>query len=292
MTTNKDGVQTEALVPELDIDTPPTGTIGERSHQASAAATDILHGFLAWRLWWKLGLQDIRIRYKRTYLGPLWITASMAATFISMGLLFSTVFKSDIRQYLPYLAFGMVAWNFLASVASDGPQIFIESQHIINSLKMPFSVHVLRCVVRNAIIFGHNLIAALAALWILGGSLTPACALVLISLPILCLCAYALGLILAIMGARFRDIGPMIGMLIQLAFFLTPILWRSEDIPEQHRWWVLINPAFHLIELIRAPLLGKEIWASLPAATLTTLALLGIAFALLSVFRRRISYWL
>jgi ABC-type polysaccharide/polyol phosphate export permease len=266
---------------------------GESRRQVGAAATDILRGFLAWRLWWGLGFQDIRIRYKRTYLGPLWITASMAATFISMGLLFSTVFKSDIRQYLPYLAFGMVTWNFLASVASDGPQIFVESQHIINSLKMPFTVHVLRCVVRNAIIFAHNLVAALAALWILGGSLGPSSVLVLVGLPLLCLTSFALGLILAIMGARFRDLGPMIGMVIQLAFFLTPILWRTEDIPAPHRWWVLLNPAYHLIEIVRAPVLGGEaFWQSLLAAMLTDILLLGIAFVLLSVFRRRISYWL
>lgn len=261
--------------------------------QARIAAADILRGLFAWRLWWRLGLQDIRIRYKRTYLGPLWITASMATTFISMGILFSTVLKSEIQQYLPYLAFGMVTWNFLASAASDGPQIFVESQHIINSLKMPFTVHVLRYIVRNVIIFGHNLIAALATLWVLGGSLGNTWELVLIGVPILYLTAFALGLILAILGARFRDLGPIIGMVIQLTFFLTPILWRLEDIPEPYRWWVTMNPAYHLIELVRGPLLGAEtFWPSLFAATLTALALLSIAFALLSVFRRRISYWL
>lgn len=261
--------------------------------QARIAGSDILRGFLAWRLWWGLGFQDIRIRYKRTYLGPLWITASMAATFVAMGILFSAVLKSEIRLYLPYLAFGMVTWNFLASTASDGPQIFVESQHIINSLKMPFSVHVLRYLVRNIIIFGHNLVAALATLWVLGGSLGHSWPLAFLGLPVLFLAAFSLGLILAIMGARFRDLGPMIGMVIQLAFFLTPILWRLEDIPASHRWLVSINPAYHLVELIRAPLMGgSTFWPSLLAATLTALLLLGAAFALLSIFRRRISYWL
>jgi lipopolysaccharide transport system permease protein len=272
---------------------PLAGIGGYRRHQVGVAMTDLLHGVLAWRLWWGLGLQDIRIRYKRTYLGPLWITASMAATFVSMGVLFSTVLKSDIQQYLPYLAFGMVTWNFLSSTASDGPQIFVESQHIINSLKMPFTVHVLRYVVRNAIIFGHNLLAALATLWVLGGSLGNTWELVLIGLPVLYLTAFALGLIFAIMGARFRDLGPMIGMVIQLTFFLTPILWRLEDIPEHRRWCVTLNPAYHLIELVRAPLMGNgAFWPSLFASTLTALMLLGIAFVLLSIFRRRISYWL
>ncbi len=279
---------------------PPTDTLTSSTTpprvlgpQARIAGSDMLCGLLAWRLWWGLGFQDIRIRYKRTYLGPLWITASMAATFVAMGILFSTVLKSEIRLYLPYLAFGMVTWNFLASAASDGPQIFVESQHIINSLKMPFSVHVLRYLVRNIIIFGHNLVAALATLWILGGSIGHTWPLALLGLPILFLTAFALGLILAIMGARFRDLGPMIGMVIQLAFFLTPILWRLEDIPEPYHWWVSVNPAYHLIELIRAPLMGSNaFWPSLLAATLTAFLLLGVAFALLSIFRRRISYWL
>jgi ABC-type polysaccharide/polyol phosphate export permease len=95
------------------------------------------------------------------------------------------------------------------------------------------------------------------------------------------------------MGARFRDLSPMIGMVIQLAFFLTPILWRLEDIPEQNRWLVAANPAYHLVEIARAPILGSEsFWPSLLASTVTAALLLCIAFVLLSVFRRRISYWL
>jgi lipopolysaccharide transport system permease protein len=276
------------------LSSPPALAPSENGRQqALAAASDVLHGFLAWRLWWGLGWQDIRIRYKRTYLGPLWITASMAATFVAMGLLFSTVLKSDVEHYLPYLAFGMVTWNFLGNVASDGPQIFVESHHIINTLKMPFAVHVLRCVVRNGIIFAHNLVAAVATLWLLGGSLPSSSLLLVAGLPVLCLMAFSLGMILAIMGARFRDLGPMIGMVIQLAFFLTPILWRLEDIPEHKRWWVMANPAYHLVEIVRAPIVGGgAFWESLLAASLTAAVSLAIAFILLSLFRRRISYWL
>lgn len=130
--------------------------LSTQRRSAGLARDDFLRGLAAWRLWLGLGARDIRIRYKRTVLGPWWITVSMAATFICLGMLFSAVMKNDIRIYLPYLALGMVVWNFIGAVAIDGPQIFVQSQHIITSLRMPLVVHVLRAVVRNLVTFLHK----------------------------------------------------------------------------------------------------------------------------------------
>lgn len=265
----------------------------QRRQTLGAARRDFVQGLLAWRMWFRLGLQDIRIRYKRTYLGPLWITASMAGTFIAMGMLFSAVLKNDVRFYLPYLAAGMVVWSFLSAVVGEAPSAFTSAQHIINALRLPFPVHVLRCVLRNGIVFLHNFAAAWAAYFVLGGKPDPAQLFLLLSLPLLFFLAYFIGLILAIVGSRFRDLGPAQSVVMQLLFFMTPIMWRPQDIPDGSKWWVAANPAHHLLEIIRAPMMGAWPEALSVGVSLGFTAVMGLAaFLLFLAFRHRISYWL
>ena len=266
------------------MDAPTSGQLAHR---------DFVQGIAVWRVWWGLGLHDIRIRYKRTILGPWWITASQAVTFICMGMLFSAVLKNDIHDYLPYLGMGMVIWGFIAAVAGDGPQIFVNSRNLITRLHVPQMVHVLRVVMRQFLILCHSLAAVLVISFALGGTLTWSVLFLLVGLPLLFITVTAGALMLAIVGARFRDLGPIIGMAVQFGFFMTPILWRVEDIADGRKWWVSINPAYHLLEMVRQPLLGHNpawmsLWVALAAAAGSSL----LAYGLFRRCRHRIAYWI
>lgn len=257
------------------------------------ARSDYVRGLLAWRIWLRLGLGDIRIRYKRTVLGPLWITLSMTTTFVAVGMLFSAVYKNDVHQFLPYLAAGMVTWAMIGSIASEGPAIFVNAHHVISSLRMPLVIHVLRCVVRNGMIFFYNSVAALASYFVLGGEWHSSQFLLLLSLPLFFATLFSAGLILAIVGARYRDLAPILTVGLQLLFFMTPIMWHLEDLPNARKWWVTINPLYHLIEIVRAPMLGEVPSAmSVTVSMLFCLLLTLAGFGLFSLCRRRISYWL
>ncbi len=260
---------------------------------ARFAAMEFLQGILAWRLWLELGLRDIRIRYKRTCLGPLWITVSMVGTFTVMGMLFSAVYKNDITLFLPYLAAGMVIWTFMGAVANEGSEMFVSAHHVIHSLRIPLVVHVLRAVVRHGFIFLHNFAAAMAAHLILGGSLGGDSLWLVLSLPLLFVLLSSGGLILAIIGARFRDLGPAIGMVVQLLFFMTPIMWSPADLPLGRKWWIFANPFYHLIEIIRSPMLGHAPTVLSWGVSVAITAVVALAaFCLFCLFRRRITYWL
>ena len=260
---------------------------------ADLAHRDFLKGIWSWKIWLGLGVQDIRIRYKRTILGPWWITASQVATFTCMGMLFSAVLKNDVHTYLPYLAAGMTIWSFLSAVTGDGPQIFIQYHRLITRLSVPQSVHVLRAVTRNFLIFAHNLGAVLVLSLALGGKITLSILFLLVGLPVLFAVAFAAALILAIIGARFRDLGPIIGMAMQFGFFMTPILWRVDDIADGRKWWVMINPAYHLLEMVRQPLLGNPPPALSCAVSMSmALILVLAAYGLFRRYRHRITYWL
>jgi len=259
-----------------------------------AAGRDLIGAMRGWRVWVGLGMQDIQIRYRRTVLGPLWITVSQAATFICLGMLFSAVLKTDVHRYLPYLALGLVTWGFLLGTTVEGPRVFQEAHHVINALRMPLTSHVLRTLVRHLLIYAHTLVAAVAAYAVLGGDLDPLALLQLpLSLLLLLAVLFPLTLALAVLGARFRDLGPVIEVLGQMLFFMTPIMWRPEDLPLASKWWIEINPVHHLLTLVRAPIYGEM----LPRDSLLMAAGLAVglnlaAVGLFAACRRRIPYWL
>lgn len=261
-------------------------------HSQQLARDDIVHGLSDWRIWWTLGCQDIQQRYRRTMLGPFWVTASMLVMIGSMGLVFSKVLQADIDSYLPYLAAGLVTWGLISQICTEAPAAFITAQHIITSLNLPLTVHVMRVLVRQALIFVHNLAAfALVALWFgtdAGASallVAPGVALVLAN-------SVWMGLILATLGARYRDLQPIVATVLQFFFFITPIVWRPADVGS-HVYLVLANPVYHLVEVVRSPMLGQ------PAPLLSYAACVGLFFAGSAAaymfflrFRRRVTYWL
>jgi lipopolysaccharide transport system permease protein len=257
------------------------------------ARKDFFGGPRNWRVWLALGLHDIKMRYKRTILGPVWISLSMMMTFVAIGLLYSALLKSDIRSFMPYLGAGMVLWGLASTAVGEASQVFLNSRHIITSLQLPLTIHVIRCVLRNSIVFSHNVVMFIVVSAVLGTTLSLNSLFLLISFPLFLLGLYLTCLIIAILGARFRDIGPAVGMLTQLFFFLTPIIWSPEHIPEGRKYWVTYNPIYHMIEIVRAPLLGEMPAAqSIIVSLLFVLVLTAVSYVLFINLRRRIAYWL
>ncbi len=272
---------------------PQLTTLELTNTAAQNANRDFIGGLMAWRVWLMLGFYDIRIRYKRTFLGPLWITIGTGVTFTLMAMVFSAVLKTDINQFLPYLGAGMIIWAFVSGVVNEAPQAFVQASHLIGSLRLPLTIHVLRCVCRNTLIFFHNIIVFVLICGQVGYWPTASTALILLTLPLFIIALYSGALILAILGARFRDIAQIVAVCLQLLFFLTPILWRVEDMPLGRKYWVTGSPLYHLIEIVRAPLLGKvpSIESLIVCGFFTLILLLG-ALLFFRAYRRKIVYWL
>jgi ABC-2 type transport system permease protein/lipopolysaccharide transport system permease protein len=253
---------------------------------------DLYEGLRAWPMWSSLGWHDIRQRYRRSVLGPLWITLSMGVLVGTLGTIYSRVFHADIASYLPYLCAGFVIWGFISSSATESCTIFMESAALIKQTKVPFSIHVLRVLWRNFIVFLHTVIIFLPlALWF---GIEPhfTALLALPGLLLLYVSAMWMGLVLAILGARFRDVPWVVTNLLQVAFFSTPIMWQANALGDDPLMAEL-NPLYHLIELVRAPLLGQqpEPLSWLVAAALIVLGAIGT----MALFRRvsqQIVYWL
>lgn len=260
-------------------------------HRWERAKADILDGLGRIRLAWALARNDLRNRYRGSVLGPIWLTLSTAIMLVALGVLYSTLFQMNIREYLPWLGVSLIVWNLIAQTVSDSCNCLIQSEAVIRQLPLPYSTHALRCVLRNAMTAAHNLPLIAVVFAVFGILPGPSVLLVIPGAVLLGINALAGALLLGIICARFRDVVQIVAALMQIAFFMTPVIWKPELLRE---WAVLmpLNPFYPVMETVRAPLLegggSLLIWA---AALGWTALHVGIALVFFVRFRGRVSFW-
>lgn len=255
------------------------------------AIDDMATGLARWRLAAALAWLDIRNRYRGSVLGPFWLTLSTGVMLAGLGILYSQLFKLPLQEYLPHLAVSLVVWNSIAGLVNDATVSLSSSEGIIRQMRLPYSVHMLRCVFRNAVIAAHNL-PLIALVFLATGHLPgPEAVLALPGLAVIAVNACAATMLLGMLCARFRDIGPIVGSIMQLSFFMTPIMWKPQLLGH---WQYLLplNPFYAVLETVRGPLVegGGPLVAWL-AALAYTAALVGIASVFFVRYRGRIAFW-
>ncbi len=273
--------------------TAETDAIGRPGSALNAAIGDIARGTVAWSLWTMLGWQDIRQRYRRSVLGPFWLTISMGVLVTMLGVLYASLFKMSIPEYLPFVALGFIMWGLVSGLILDGCEAFNGSADIIKQMALPLSLHVYRAIWRNIIIFFHNItIFVIVALVF---SIPPSW-ITLLALPgllLICINGLWIGLVLGLICARYRDVPQIVASIVQVAFFLTPVFWKPDLLSEDRFYLLDYNPFFHFLELVRQPLLGQApnsaSWLIVAGITVG-----GLVFALLLYrrYRSRIAYWI
>lgn len=258
-----------------------------------AAQTDIALALTQWRTWLLLAWKDIRLRYRRSQLGPFWITLSMGITIYTMGYLYSKLFAVNLAQYFPLLAAGMLTWTLISTLIIESTNAFIEGDQYLKQMSLPFSTFILRILARNFIIFFHNIIVIVPIIIYFHLAVNWHTLLVIPGLLIIAANAYSYGLLIAMLGARYRDVTQIITSFIQVAFFLTPVMWSPYSLSPSHQFIVRDNPLAHFIALVRQPLLGHTP-SNLTYLITVGLAVIGFLLALvfLSKQRKRIIYWL
>lgn len=265
-----------------------------QNRPVNIALADIAAATRKFQLVGMLGWQDVRQRYRRSALGPFWLTISMGIMIGTIGLVFGEIFKTPLTEFLPFLAAGMILWSFIAAVVTEGCASFIAAEGIIKQLPIPLFVHVLRMIWRNILILGHNVVIFPLVLFAVGRSLSW---MALVSIPGFVLVVVNLtwlSLLLSVFCARYRDLPQIVANVLQVLFYLTPIMWMPASLPNRAGMYLLnFNPVYHVISVARSPLLGEM-------PTLTDwmvslgLAVFGWLVALLVYgrYKRRIAYWL
>ncbi len=267
----------------------PNPTLAARHRMA---LRDLRDAWKLRRLCWTLAWLDIKLRYRGSMLGPFWLTLSTALMVAAMGGIYASLFHMNLREYLPFLTLSLVLWGFVASLVGDASLGFTASESMIRSVRMPFSLYAARIVVRNVLVVAHNLVVIVAVFVIyavqpgVAGLLAvPGCALWLVD-------ALALAIMLGALCARFRDIPPIVGSVLQMMFFVTPVIWRPELVGKNRMWLLPFNPFGSILEIVRAPLLGEVPSAMMYlSAVLYSLVLCALAWMLFVRVRNRIAFW-
>jgi ABC-2 type transport system permease protein len=266
----------------------------------SRALEDLRSGWQQRELWGHLGWQDIRQRYRRSILGPIWISITMAVTAVALGILYAGLFQTDLSVQLPYVLVGFIIWGFISGCISEGAEVFIANVGLITHLPAPLSVHLYRLVWRQVLFFLHNLVVYVIMLFVFPQHLHWSDLSAIPAFVLLVLNGAWVALLLGVVTTRFRDLTPITQSVVQLAFFLTPIVWMYETLLDSPNPAVAerarlaeLNPFLHYIEILRRPMLGQpqelRFWV---VVLLLTVVGWALTLFVLRRYRARVSYWL
>jgi ABC-2 type transport system permease protein len=319
-------VHATSTVHATDSD-PATGpapvTPASDSKTFARAFADLRDGFANRGLWGHLGWQDIKQRYRRSVIGPFWITITQGVIALGLGLLYSQLFHIPVGTFLPYISTGFIIWGFISGCLTEGMDTFIANEGLIKQLPAPLSVYVLRTVWRQTLMLAHNMIVYVIIVAIFFTNLDHRYSLntgncdpgftgichpglgwysfsAIPGLVFLAINAGWVTLLLGIISTRYRDIPQVINSIIQLLFYLTPIVWpidqlQTGGVRSGNSWalpFVNANPLFHFVQVVRAPLIGQAVsiksWYVVIAITIV-----GWVLALVAMrnYRARVSYW-
>ena len=252
---------------------------------------DLLSSLRMWRLWTLLGWLEIRQRYARSKLGPFWLTVSMGVLVATLGVVYGALLGRELSEYLPMVAIGVVVWGLFSAIVSDGSSAYIQNANYIRQVRTPRLIYILQIVWKSLVIFAHNSIIILLVILFSG---IENIVLAFLSIPgflLLIVNATWMAAFTGLMSARFRDFPQIVQALLQVAFYVTPILFDAKMLGK-YDWIVRYNPLAYLVNIVREPLMGiypNTVSWIVPLV----MAMVGwiIVFYLTGKFHKRIPYW-
>ncbi len=262
-----------------------------RDGNLAKALADMGQSIKRRELWLYLGWRDVKSQYNRSIIGPFWLTLSMGVMVLGLGVLYSQILSIDVAVYLPKLAIGLIVWGLINGTVIGACRVFISAGSALRQLRLPVSVFVFQFVWGQLISFAHNFLIYIVVALVF--AINPGWAVLLFvpAMIIVVLNGFFVSLVLGPLCARFRDVPMIVASVMQIVFFMTPIIWSADAM--SHRSFLLTaNPFYHLIEIIRDPLLGRpgtfENWM---VSVGLTVALGAFATAFFARYRARIVYW-
>lgn len=266
--------------------------LGIDRHGVVSAFEDIRGGLAAWRLWSLFGLNDVKMRYRRSTLGPFWATLSMAVVILVTAFVLSFLYNTPLRRFLPYICISLILWNQLTGMVTEGSHTFIASAEMILQVRRPLFVYVWQTLWRNLILGAHTLVVFFVVA-VIFGIFGISWVLAIPGFAVFFVNAAWITAMAAILSTRFRDMPLIVSNLFTVLFWLTPVLYEPHQAVGAMEKIVTWNPLFHILEVVRAPFL-----LSLPTLTnwLVAIATAIVGWALTILLfartRKRIAYWL
>lgn len=238
-------------------------------------------------------MTDIKSRYKRTVIGPFWVTLGTGIIVLVMGFIWGSLLKIPLKDFLPYIASGLIIWSFISSIIGESCTAFTSQTAIIHNTKVPLVLHIFTLISRNFIIMLHNFIVFIVVFFLCGSQFSFSFFLVIPGFVLLILNIFWISLFVSIVATRFRDMAAIISYIMVIAMISTPIMWKPEVLQGDRRFLALLNPLTHLINVVRDPLLN-QVPSFLNYAVTISFFIFGSALSLFlyKKYMHRIIYWM
>ena len=265
-----------------------------RTRQSSTLRQDFVSSLRLWPLWSYLSWIEIKMRYRGTVLGPFWTSISMAVFVAAIGFIYSQIGR-DVRlaEYMPYLAAGYLAWMLIFRILVDGSRSLISASPYLKQMPLPYTLFAFTNVMQNIIVFLHHCLVYLALFPVFNIPINANVLFLLPGMMLIVINGLWVSMFLGMVAARYRDIEPLTQNILQIALFVTPIIWQFDGLSAKKMLLVDANPLFHFIQIIRAPLLGQAPtllnWEY--CGLVSVIGVLSVSF-LFNRYRARIIYWL
>lgn len=259
--------------------------------QLQLALKDFKDGIKSYRIWWYFAWMEVKQRYRRSLIGPWWISLSMLIFIIAMGVVYSRLFKDTLANYIPFFTAGFLVWTFISPGIIEATEIFKNNRQFIKQINLPFSFYILKHLTRHIIFLAHNFVVYILVMFYFKKPPDLNTLLLIPALILLILNMYWISMFISILSTRFQDMIPIVTSCMQIAFFITPITWMPKLL-NPHSYIIKLNPLTYLIEVVRAPLLGyapmiRFWWAN------SLLVILGFSFVfiIMACCRNKIAFW-
>ena len=254
---------------------------------------DLLSGIDNWRVSHLMGLGEIRRRYARSRIGQFWLTISMGIMVAALGLVWSTLWKTPVADLLPFVAVSLIVWTIITGTLGEATTVFVSAGPIFQNQGMSFSTAIYALVYRHLVIFLHNVPIIVIAIVLFSVPVGGICLVALPGFGLLVVAMVWTSYVVAIACVRFRDLTQVVQNGLMVAFFITPVLWKPDQIPADKHYLLSLNPLAALLAVVREPLLGQLPTAyDWTAAALFSIGGFVVALPVIGYCRRRIIYWI
>lgn len=265
------------------------------SEQLQRTVRDVLRSARLWHIWTRLGFLDLRMRFRRSAVGPGWVFLNLSVLVMAIGFIYANLLGQDAHQFIPYLTAGLILWSYLTNSIVEGGNAFINCEGYIKQISLPIYIYIFRAFVSVALTAGITSLAFVLVAVFYRVPISTGTLLVVPGLMIVLTASLLLITIFAHLNTRFRDIAHMATVLLQVLFYATPVIFPAEALLRRRpdlSFVITLNPMFHLIEVVRHPLLNgtpPPIQSYIAAGLI--LMVLGIgAASVIAFFQRRIVF--
>lgn len=252
---------------------------------------DLAIGLKKRHIWFNIAKTEIKFKFKRTKLGPLWITIGTAIFIAVLSVITGAFFADDINLRVPYITTGLIIWSFVFNCLNESAGVFSGRVGLIQNIPMEKSILIYIMICKAIFIFLFNFILYILCVIFLEIEINYNSFFALPGFFLLILNVFFISCIISILTTRFRDLAPITTSIMTVLFFLTPIWWNVEYFPSRAKF-VNYNLFYHYLETTRKPLLGLE--CNLNSWIICIMSVLILGFVAITLFENKkdkIPFW-